>query len=43
MVGDMINAVVNLGTTVFVLSTMLAVGLDLSLEQLRETVGDPDS
>lgn len=41
MVGDTINTVVNLGTTVFVLSTMLAVGLDLSLGQFREAVGRP--
>lgn len=39
MVGDAVDAVVELGTTVFVLSTMLAVGLDLSVEQLRDAVG----
>jgi len=39
MVGDTVNTVVNLGTTVFVLSTMLAVGLDLSIGQLREAIG----
>jgi len=38
MVGDAVDTIVNLGTTVFVLSTMLAVGLDLSVEQLRKAV-----
>ncbi|CDK39050.1 bile acid:sodium symporter family protein [Halorubrum sp. AJ67] len=39
MIADVTDTIVNLTTTVFVLSTMLAVGLDLSIGQLREAMG----
>lgn len=39
MIADVTDTIVNLTTTVFVLSTMLAVGLDLSIGQLRKAMG----
>jgi len=38
MVANTSNTIVSLATTVFVLSTMFAVGLDLSITQLREAM-----